>query len=88
MAENDMNYQEFEIGMTGARMVDALNNNFNKTATQFLAQSQSILVRIISNDIKEMRIQNGIVQYTVDRRKLELITICLGTDIRKFICTV
>lgn len=61
-----MNYSYLYIGMSGARMVDALNSNFHATDAEFLAQSNAIMVRIISEDIKEIKVENGIVYYTMD----------------------
>lgn len=61
-----MNYSYLYIGMSGARMVDALNSNFHATDAEFLAQSNAIMIRVISEDIKEMKVQDGFVYYTTD----------------------
>lgn len=59
-----MNYSYLYIGMSGQKMTDAINANFHASDAEFLAQSNAILVRIISEDIKEMKVIDGIVHYT------------------------
>lgn len=52
-------------------MVDAINSNFHATDAEFLAQSNAILLRVISEDIKEIKVEDEVVKYTTDRRNLE-----------------
>ena len=59
-----MNFNYLYVGMSGQKMIDAINSNFHATDAEFLAQSNAILVRIISEDIKEMKVENNIVYYT------------------------
>lgn len=59
-----MHFNYLYIGMSGARMVDAINSDLHAIDSEFLAQSNAILIRIISEDIKEMKVENGIVYYT------------------------
>lgn len=61
-----MNYSYLYVGMSGARMIDAINNNFQASDAEFLAQSNAIMIRVISEDIKEIKVENGIVYYTTD----------------------
>lgn len=62
-----MDYSYLYVGMSGARMIDAINNNFHASDAEFLAQSNAIMIRVISEDIKEIKVENGIVYYTTDR---------------------
>lgn len=73
-----MNYSYLYIGMSGARMTDAINANFHATDAEFLAQSNAIMVRIISEDIKELKVDSGVVYYTTDRRNLAFFNIVLA----------
>lgn len=73
-----MNYSYLYVGMSGARMIDALNTNFHATDAEFLAQSNAIMIRVISEDIKEIKVIDGIVHYTTDRNYLEFFSCFLA----------
>lgn len=61
-----MHYNMLYIGMSGQRMVDQMNSNWKATDAQFLAHNEALEIRIISNQIKEIKVENDIPYYTVD----------------------
>ena len=61
-----MNYNYLYIGMSGQRMVDQMNSNWRATDAQFLAHNRALSLRIISNQIKEIKVENNIAYYTTD----------------------
>lgn len=61
-----MNYNYLAIGMSGSKMVDSLNSNFQNTDAQFLAHQQELEIRIISNTIKGMKSESGTLYYTLN----------------------
>jgi len=73
-----MNYGYLYVGMSGARMIDAINENFHASDAEFLAQSNAIMIRVISEDIKEIKVIDGIVNYTTDRRNLAFFSCYLA----------
>ena len=64
-----MHYDYLYVGMSGEKMIDAINSNFHATDATFLAQSNAILARIISNDIKQIKVEDGIVYYTTSTKE-------------------
>lgn len=54
------------IGMSGQRMVDGINEDFRTILGQLASISSDLNIRIISNDIKEIKVENGVVYYTTD----------------------
>lgn len=63
-----MHYNLLAIGMSGQEMVDKLNSNFSATDAQFKSFNDDIAIRIISSNIKEIKVENGIVMYTTDNQ--------------------
>lgn len=61
-----MHFNYLYIGMSGQRMVDQMNSNWNATDAQFLAHQNQLNIRIISNQIKEIKEDNGKISYTTD----------------------
>lgn len=61
-----MNYNYMFIGMSGQRLLDYFNSNFHATDAQFAAQGQLLTVCIMSNTIKLLKEENGIVYYSTD----------------------
>lgn len=61
-----MNYTYLYIGMSGQRMVDKMNENWHATDSEFLAIATALGLRIISPDIKEIKVENNVVYYTTD----------------------
>ena len=61
-----MHFNYLYIGMSGQRMVDQMNSNWNATDAQFLAHQNQLNIRIISNQIKERKEDNGKISYTTD----------------------
>lgn len=61
-----MNYNYLYIGMSGQRMVDKMNSNWTATDAQFKAHQNQLDIRIISNQIKEIKEEDGKLSYTTD----------------------
>jgi hypothetical protein len=61
-----MHYTYLYIGMSGEKFVDKMNANFHATDAQFLAHHDALNIRIISNQIKEIKVENGNTFYTLD----------------------
>ena len=61
-----MNYTYLYIGMSGQKMVDKMNENFHATDAEFLAMAAAIGLRIISQQIKELKVEDNVVYYTTD----------------------
>ena len=61
-----MHYNFLYIGMSGQRMVDQMNSNWKATDAQFAAHNSELEIRIISNQIKEIKVENDTPYYTLD----------------------
>lgn len=61
-----MHYTYLYIGMSGEKFVDKMNTNFEATDAQFKAHNNALDIRIISNQIKEIKVENGNTYYTLD----------------------
>ena len=61
-----MHYTYLYIGMSGEKFIDKMNANFHATDAQFLAHHNALNIRIISNQIKEIKVENGNTFYTLD----------------------
>lgn len=61
-----MHYNYLYIGMSGQRFVDQTNSNWEATDAQFLAHYNAINARIVSNAIKEIKLDNDILYYTTE----------------------
>ena len=61
-----MHYSYLYIGMSGQKMVDKMNENFEATDAEFLAHNKAINLRIISEDIKYIKEENGVLKYSKD----------------------
>ena len=66
-----MHYNYLFIGMSGQQMVDQMNSNFHATDAQFLAHNNALQLRIISNQVKEIKEDNGILYYTTEEKSSE-----------------
>lgn len=61
-----MHYSYLYIGMSGQKMVDKMNENFQATDAEFLAHNRAINLRIISEDVKYIKEEDGILKYSKD----------------------
>ena len=61
-----MHYTYLYIGMSGEKFIDKMNANLHATDAQFLAHHNALNIRIISNQIKEIKVENGNTFYTLD----------------------
>lgn len=61
-----MNYTLLAIGMSGQEMVDKMNANWKATDAQFKSFNDEIAIRVISNNIQEIKEEDGTVSYTTD----------------------
>ncbi len=73
-----MHYSYLYIGMSGQKMVDKMNANWEATDAQFLAHNNALNLRIVSSDIKQLKLENGIVYYTSDGETWNSLTSSWG----------
>lgn len=68
-------YSYIYIGMSGQDMTDALNANFTNTNNKIIDIDNELDVRIISNTIKYIRTQGGVVSYSEDNENWNSINV-------------
>lgn len=61
-----MDFQSIIAGMTGQQFMDAVNGNFNLTKEQMNKLAQNILLRVIANNVKQIKVEDGKFYYTLD----------------------
>lgn len=61
-----MHYSYLYIGMSGQKLVDKMNENWQATDAQFLAHNNALNLRIVSNDIRQLKLEDGTIKYTTD----------------------
>lgn len=61
-----LNFEQIYHGMIGRDFIVAFNNNFNIADTQLIYLLGQMIYRIKSSDIKAFRVNNGVVQYSLD----------------------
>lgn len=61
-----MNYTLLAIGMSGQEMVDKMNSNWKATDAQFKSFNDEIAIRVISDNIQQIKEEDGVVSYTTD----------------------
>jgi hypothetical protein len=61
-----MNYTLLYIGMSGQKFVDQTNSNWTATDAQFATHNKALNIRIISNQLKEIKLENDILYYTTE----------------------
>lgn len=66
-----MNFTSIFHGMVGRDFIRAFNDNFNLADQTFVALLAEMIYKVKSSDIKEFRIQDGAVQYTLDSEDVE-----------------
>lgn len=66
-----MHYNMLYIGMTGQKFVDQMNSNWEATDAQFLDNQNELAIRIVSNQIKEIKLENSVLYYTTDEDTVE-----------------
>ena len=66
-----MDFTSIFHGMVGRDFIRAFNDNFNLTDRTFVALLAEMIYKVKSTDIKEFRIQDGAVQYTLDNENVE-----------------
>lgn len=62
----DNNYEQIVAGMTGAQFIDAINGNSNISKLQFESLIATIATLVIGNNIKQIKVNDGVFQYTTD----------------------
>lgn len=65
-----MNFTSIFHGMVGRDFIRAFNDNFNLADKTFVALLAEMIYKVKSFDIKEFRIQDGAVQYTLDNENV------------------
>ena len=66
-----MEFVYLYVGMSGQKMVDALNGNFRGIKSKFVDTDAQLDLRIFSNDVKEVKNIDGILYYTEDDATVE-----------------
>lgn len=59
-------FTQIVAGMTGAQLIEALNGNSNKTKINLEAIIADVLLRVIGNNIKQIKSENGKFYYTLN----------------------
>ena len=59
-------FTQIVAGMTGAQLIDALNGNSNKTKINIEEILAELLLKVIGNNIKQIKSENGKLYYTLD----------------------
>ena len=66
-----MHYTYLFIGMSGDRFVDGMNKNLESTDLKISQIDSALNVRIVSNQIKEIKVEDGKTFYTLDDESVE-----------------
>lgn len=61
-----MNYTDIAIGMTGAQFVEVINGNNAITKEQIESLAADVLLRVIANNVKQIKAVDGKLQFTLD----------------------
>lgn len=61
-----MDYTQIVIGMLGQQFADAINHNFGNAKTAVEALQAGLLLRVLGNNVKQIKVQDGIFYYTLD----------------------
>lgn len=61
-----LNFTSIYHGMIGKDFITAFNSNFNTVDAQVIAILGELIYKVKSSDVKELRVKNGVVQYTTD----------------------
>ena len=64
--DHGMHYTYLFIGMSGEQFVDKMNANLEATDIKFSEQDIALSLRIISNEIKEIKVEDGKTYYTLE----------------------
>ena len=62
----ELNWVQIVAGMTGAQLIDALNTNSSTANSAFNALAEALLLRVLGNNIKQIKVQDGKLMYTLD----------------------
>lgn len=61
-----MDFQKIVEGMTGQQFMESINGNFELTKEQINTLAANILLRLISNNVKQIKVENNKMYYTLD----------------------
>lgn len=59
-------FEKVVAGMTGAQLIQVLNGNSDKTKIGFENVAAALLLRALTNNIKEFRVESGKLQFTLN----------------------
>ena len=62
----ELNWVQIIAGMTGAQLIDALNTNSSTADSAINELAAAILLRVLGNNIKQLKVQDGKLMYTLD----------------------
>ena len=61
-----MNYTKLVDGMSGADFATAFNGNLDKTSNKFNSLDSDIALRVIANNVKQIKVDNSDLYFTLD----------------------
>ena len=61
-----MDFQKIRAGMTGSEFIDVFNENVDLDKSQLEALAASIILRVIANNVKEIKSEGDTLYFTVD----------------------
>lgn len=61
-----MEYTDIAIGMTGQQFMEVINGNNALTKQQFETLAANILLRVLANNVKQIKAENGKLLFTLD----------------------
>lgn len=61
-----MEYTDIAIGMTGQQFMEVINGNNTLTKQQFETLAANILLRVLANNVKQIKAENGKLLFTLD----------------------
>ena len=61
-----MDFQKIIAGMTGQQFMDVINGNFDSSKSQLNTIAANVLLRVIANNVKQLKVEKGQLFYTLD----------------------
>ena len=61
-----MDFQKIIAGMTGQQFMDVINGNFDSSKSQLNTVAANVLLRVIANNVKQLKVEKGQLFYTLD----------------------
>lgn len=74
-SDNTTNYSYLYIGMSGRDMTNVINDNFRNTDSEFSDIKDELDIRVISDTIKYIKLENEIISYSEDNENWHSINV-------------